>query len=92
MSNYHKKQLKPNISNTTILLFLGLGLGFVFLMVMNGAPMDVFAQATVSDQHNKTQLASLNNTLFVTGSATEKVNTDLVIISIGVTINKYIGH
>lgn len=86
MSNYHKKQLKPNLSNTTILLFLGLGLGwgFVFLIVMNMAPMDVFAQATVSDQHNKTQLASLNNTLFVSGSATEKVNTDLVIISIGV--------
>ena len=48
------------------------------------ATIEVFAQATVSDQYNKTQLTSLNNTLFVSGSATDNVNTDLVTISIGV--------
>ncbi|MDN5866371.1 MAG: SIMPL domain-containing protein [Candidatus Nitrosocosmicus sp.] len=84
MSNYYEKNLKRNVSNLTILLFLGLGLGFVSLTVMNMAPIGVFAQATVSGQDNKTQLASLNNTLFVSGSATDKVNTDLVTISIGV--------
>jgi uncharacterized protein len=84
MSTYYKKNLKPNLSNTTNLLFLGLGLGFVSLIFMSMAPNEVFAQAAVSGQDNKTQLASLNNTLFVSGSATDKVNTDLVTISIGV--------
>ena len=51
-------------------------------------PIEVFAQVTDSNQDNKTQTASLNNTLFVSGSATDKVNTDLVTISIGCTIYK----
>ena len=51
---------------------------------MNMEPTEVFAQVTDSTQDNKTQTASLNNTLFVSGSATDKVNTDLVTISIGV--------
>ena len=84
MSNYYEKNLKRNMSNLTILLFLGLGLGFVSLIVMYMEPMEVFAQAMDSNQVNKTQTASLNNTLFVSGSATDKVNTDLVTISIGV--------
>ena len=76
------------MSNLTILLFLGLGLGFVSLIVMYMEPIEVFAQVTDSNQVNKTQTASLNNTLFVSGSATDKVNTDLVTISIGVQIYK----
>ena len=84
MSNYYEKKLKRNVSNLTILLFLGLGLGFVSLNVMYMEPTGVFAQVTDSTQDNKTQTASLNNTLFVSGSATDKVDTDLVTISIGV--------
>ena len=78
--------MKPNVSNPVIILFFGIGLGFLSLIVMNMnlATIEVTAQANVSGQDNKTQLESLNNTLFVSGSATEKVNTDLVIISIGV--------
>ena len=86
MSNYYEKNLKRNVSNLTILLFLGLGL--VSLIVMYMEPIEVFAQVTDSNQVNKTQTASLNNTLFVSGSATDKVNTDLVTISIGGTIYK----
>ena len=90
MSNYFEKNLKRNFSNITILSFLGLGLGLVFvsLIVMSIATIEIFAQATVSDQGNRTQLASLNNTLFVSGSATDKVKTDMVTISIGVQIYK----
>ena len=84
MSNFHEKNLKPKVNNLNILLFLGLGLGFIALSVISMTPIEVFAQATVSGQDNKTQLASLNNTLFVSGSATDKVKTDLVTISIGV--------
>ena len=84
MSNNYEKNLKRNVCNLNILLFLGLGLGFVSLFIMNMEHNEVFAQATVSDQDNKTQLESLNNTLFVSGSATDKVKTDLVTISIGV--------
>ena len=88
MSNYYEKNLKRNVSNLTILLFLGLGLGFVSLIIMSMATTEVFAQANVSDQSNKTQTAFLNNTLFVSGSATDKVNTNLVAIWIGVQIHK----
>jgi len=84
MSNNFEKNLKRNVNNLNILLFLGLGLGFIALNVISMEPIGVFAQATLSDQDNKTQLASLNNTLFVSGSATDKVKTDLVTISIGV--------
>jgi len=82
MLNNYKKNLKRNVYSLSILLFLGLG--FVTLNVMSMAPIEVFAQASVSDQDNNTQLASLNNTLFVSGSATDNVKTDLVTISIGV--------
>jgi uncharacterized protein len=84
MSNYYEKKMKPNVSNPAILLFLGLGLGFVSLIVMDMVTIEVIAQVNVSGQYNKTQLTSLNNTLFVSGSATDKINTDLVTISIGV--------
>ncbi len=84
MLNNYEKNLKRNVYSLSILLFLGLGLGFVSLNVMSMAPIEVFAQASVSDQDNNTQLASLNNTLFVSGSATDNVKTDLVTISIGV--------
>ena len=90
MSNNYEKNLKRNVCNLNILLFLGLGLGFVSLFIMNMEHNEVFAQATVSDQDNKTQLESLNNTLFVSGSATDKVKTDLVTISIGIQIYKSI--
>src|SRR4051794_12838904 len=93
MSNYYEKKLKRNVSNLTILLFLGLGLGFVSLNVMYMQPIGVFAQATDSNQDNKTQTASLNNTLFVSGFATDKVDTDLVTISIGVqSTNESVTH
>jgi uncharacterized protein YggE len=82
MSNYYERNLNRNVNNLTVLIFLGLG--FLSLLVMNMVNIDVYAQDTVSDQTNQTQLSSLNNTLFVTGSATDKVNTDLVTISIGV--------
>ena len=92
MSNYFEKNLKRNFSNITILSFLGLGLVFVSLIVMSIATIEIFAQATVSDQGNRTQLASLNNTLFVSGSATDKVKTDMVTISIGgQSTNKSVG-
>jgi uncharacterized protein YggE len=84
MSNHLTRKLKQNVSNLTVLIFLGLGLGFLSFAVMSNPTFETFAQATVSAQDNKTQLASLNNTLFVSGSATDKVNTDLVSISIGV--------
>ena len=82
MSNYSEKNLKRNVSNLSILLFLGFV--FVFVVFINVANIDVFAQSTVSNHTNQTQLSSINNTLFVTGSATDKVKTDLVTISIGV--------
>lgn len=84
MSNNSKKNSKRNVNNLNILLILVLGLEFLALNVIIMAPTEVVAQTTISDQDNKTQLASLNNTLFVSGSATDKVKTDLVTISIGV--------
>jgi uncharacterized protein len=84
MSNYYENNMKQNVGKITFLLFLGMGLGFAFINVMSMGPIDVFAQAIASGQDNKTQLASQNNTLFVSGFATGKINTDLVTISIGV--------
>jgi len=85
MTDYYENIMKQNTGNITLLLFLGMGIGFVFIIsYLCTGPIEVFAQANTSDQDNKTQLASHNNTLFVSGSATGRVDTDLVTISIGV--------
>jgi len=59
-------------------------MGFLSCTFLNVDPIGVYAQATVSDQTNKTHSTALNNTLYVSGTATNKIDTDLVTISIGV--------
>ncbi len=83
MSN-HLKNLNNNVSNLSFLLLVGLGMGFLSCTFLNVDPIGVYAQPTVSDQTNKTHSSALNNTLYVSGTATNKVDTDLVTISIGV--------
>jgi uncharacterized protein YggE len=63
-------------------------MGFLSCTFLNVDPIGVYAQPTVSDQTNKTHSSALNNTLYVSGTATNKVDTDLVTISIGVQIQK----
>ncbi|HEU5120344.1 MAG TPA: SIMPL domain-containing protein [Candidatus Nitrosocosmicus sp.] len=84
MSN-NLKNLNHKASNLAFLLLLvGLGLGFVSFIVFSSESIGVFAQANVNDQLNKTHSEPYNNTLYVSGTATDKVSTDLVTISIGV--------
>lgn len=83
MSN-HLKNLNNNVSNLSFLLLVGLGLGFLSCAFLSVDSIKVHAQVIVSDQTNKTHLAALNHTLYVSGTATNKVDTDLVTISVGV--------
>ncbi len=84
MSNLTVINLKNNDGSLVILFLLGLGLAFAFVTLVNTKSIEVLAQVDLYDLHNKTQLASYNNTLYVSGIATDKVSSDLVTISIGV--------
>ena len=84
MSNQLKNLNNNNANNISFLLLVGAWMGFLFCTFLSMDLIGVNAQATVSDQTSKTHSASLNNTLHVSGTATDKVDTDLVTISIGV--------
>ena len=83
MSN-NLKNLNHKGSNFVILLLVGLGFGIVPLTISSTELIEIFAQTNVPDVLNKTHSVSHNNTLYVSGTATDRVNTDLVTISIGV--------
>ena len=83
MSN-NLKNLNYKASNLVILLLVGVGFGFVSFTLFSTESIEVFAQANVSNQLNKTHSESYNNTLYVSGIAMDKVKADLVTISVGV--------
>ncbi|GKS60648.1 SIMPL domain-containing protein [Candidatus Nitrosocosmicus sp.] len=83
MSN-QLRNLNNETSTISFLLLVGLGMGFLSFNFLSMNLIEVKAQATVLDQTNQTYLASLNNTLYVSGTATDKVDTDLVTILMGV--------
>lgn len=70
--------------NCCSILFFLMGVGSILGLAVNLIPLSVYAQSSISDMDNETQLKTQNNTLFVSGFATEKAKTDLVTISIGV--------
>lgn len=84
MSSYTNENLKHRYKHFTVLFLLGLGLGFVSFIFVNTESAEVFAQSNASGQDNKTPSVSHNNTLYVSDTATDRVNTDLVTISVGV--------
>lgn len=70
--------------NHCSILFFLIGIGSILVLVVNLVPLQVHAQSLISNMDNVTQLKTQNNTLFVSGFATEKAKTDSVAISIGV--------
>ena len=56
----------------------------VSIIIVNSEPIQIFAQTVSIENDNKTGQEYVNNTLFISGTATEKAKSDLVTISIGV--------
>lgn len=83
MSN-NLENMNHKASSLVFLLLVGVGLGFVSFIIFDAESIGVFAQANVSNPLNETHSKSHNNTLYVSGTATDKVDTDIVTISIGV--------
>lgn len=83
------KNLNNRNCSVVIILLVGVSFGFVTLTLFSMESGKVFAQANVSNMLNSTHFEPLNNntnnnTLYVSGTATGKVSTDLVTISVGV--------
>lgn len=77
LKNDHKQY------NSYLSLYFLICIG-TFVLVVSLFPVDAFAQMSVSNIYNDDQLKTENNTLFVSGFATEKAKSDTVTISIGV--------
>lgn len=82
MSESSKITTIQGSSNITLYLILGIALTLVLLL--NPLSTHAFAQISVSNMYSDNQLKSQNNTLFVSGFATQQTASDLVTISIGV--------
>lgn len=81
MLNLLKNDHKHYNSYLSVYFLICIG---TFVLVVSLFPVDAFAQMSVSNIYNDDQLKTENNTLFVSGFATEKAKSDTVTISIGV--------
>jgi len=79
INHINNKTLQLNGYIFFLVLFIS-----VSIIIVNSEPIQIFAQTVSIENDNKTGQEYVNNTLFISGTATEKAKSDLVTISIGV--------